>query len=254
VIGVAIGCLIVGAGAGSLFCRFFVAGDRVGRLEEEGKGEVKEEGTRGAQEALPQVLEDSQDQDLGNDKADSDSDHDMAPAQPEENLSAGAEKEDSSGLPPAEFEASGQEAPAPEEKGSRRRPRKATRAQPVKEKPVKDEAEAGGIEVIENEEIQITSAVGERSSVTIPLEKQLWARRQIEAHFEPERTELWLSSAKAWVEPGACEFPFKLFFGPTESVSLQTTLIVSFGEFEVHVPIVASTEGGTRRHRRHRSE
>jgi hypothetical protein len=111
----------------------------------------------------------------------------------------------------------------------------------------------GGVEVIEEEAVNITSTVGVRATTAIPLKKKLWTRRQIRAHFEPEHAELWLSSNKASIEPGATEFPFTLFFEPTEAGSFAATLIVSFGDFEVHVPIYASTEGARRR-RRHRSE
>jgi hypothetical protein len=110
------------------------------------------------------------------------------------------------------------------------------------------------IEVIEGECVRIVSTVGGRATVPVPFKKQLWSRRHFRAHFKPEVKGLWLSTEKGSIEPGARECPFALFFGPEEAGSFETTLIVSFGEFETHVPIVASTEGGARRHRHHHAE
>jgi hypothetical protein len=105
------------------------------------------------------------------------------------------------------------------------------------------------------EPVQIVSAVGARTTIAVPLKRQLSARCHIEARFEPEVAGLSLSTNKAWIEPGAVEYPFSLFFEPTEEGSFETTLVVSFGEFETQVPILASTGSGAhRRHRAHRPE
>jgi hypothetical protein len=114
--------------------------------------------------------------------------------------------------------------------------------------------QAAGTDVIECEEVRVISAVAERTSIVIPFDQKLRARRQFRAHFDPEVDGLWVSADKGSIEPGALEYPFALFFEPKEAGVFETTLIVSLGEFETHVPIVASTQGGARRHRHHRSK
>jgi hypothetical protein len=111
-----------------------------------------------------------------------------------------------------------------------------------------DATRVDGIEVIECEVVRIASALQGRSTVAIPFTKQLWGRRQFLAHFEPEVDGLWVSATQGVIEPGAVEFPFVLFFAPEEKGKWETTLTVSFGDFEARVPIVASTVRGKRHH------
>jgi hypothetical protein len=255
-IGLAIGCVIVGAAAMAVFC-YVIRGpsDRIAGKEEEGKAELDQRRPP-AQQSSPPVQEAVAEQE-DNDKLESGSDHDSSPAVKEDSSKEDSSKEEpaerrgvngapagwgssspreggSSEVAKPEFEFSGEDAPAPFSGPGA--------------KPAKDD-----IEIIDGEPVRIVSAIGGRATIAIPFKKQLWARRQIRAHFAPEHAELWLSSDKGTIEPGASEFPFALFFGPTEVVSFETTLIVAFGDFEIHVPIVASTEGA-RRHRHHRSE
>jgi hypothetical protein len=151
--------------------------------------------------------------------------------------------------PAEEFEASGSEGPAEPPPSDEARVGLGT---PEKAESADAQSSEFG-EVIQCEPVQIVSAIGGRATIAIPFKKQLWSRRQIRASFRPERAGLWLSADKGTIEPGAREFPFTLHFGPTEAVSFETTLVVSFGDFEMRVPIAASTQEARRR-RHHHSE
>jgi hypothetical protein len=128
-------------------------------------------------------------------------------------------------------------------------------SQPEPEDPVQlsDSAKVEGARVVEQEAVEILCAVGSKSSSTVDFKETLWTRRGFKARFEPRDSSLWLSQESGFVEPGAKEFPFTVFFQPEDSKSIETTLIVSFGEFEVRTPIVAST-GTAKRHRRRHHE
>jgi hypothetical protein len=115
-------------------------------------------------------------------------------------------------------------------------------------------AAEGETEVIECEQVRIVAAPETRTSLAIPMEKQVWARCRYQSHFEPEVEGLWVSADKGTIEAGAVEYPFNLMFEPSAAGSFETTLIVSMGECETHIPILASTKGGARRGHRHRSE
>jgi hypothetical protein len=208
--------------------------------EEEGKAELKARAVSMSQAVFPQAGPISE-PDVVSDKLESGSDHDSSPA-PDEKAQEVSEPKMMSEVSPApvQFDMSSSEAPLQPVKPELVKPKEKT----VEEK----------LEVFEGERVRIVSTIGQRATIAIPFPKQIWARRQYDAHFESEQSELWLSANKGSVEPGAREYPFVLYFEPTEAKTIETTLIVSFSEFEIRTPIVASTEGGARRHRHHRDE
>jgi hypothetical protein len=130
-------------------------------------------------------------------------------------------------------------------KGSRAK--KGGRAE-ADDKPKEARKDGEDANVIETEPILVTAALGQRSSVDVPFEAQLWTRADYEAHFEPKPAELWISSDRGVIEPGATELPFKLFFEPSSGDPLETTLIVTCDAFETHTRIQASVEKRRRRH------
>jgi hypothetical protein len=234
-----------------LICRFCCgSGDRVGAKEEEGEAEVVSK-----PEQAPAAA------------GDSDSGSGQGSPRPLESQGAhelsGQGESSSSG--PAE-EAVSDTAPAPEaaeqvpemldepEKGKEGEKKgKGKEGEKRKKKGGEEQGESPeGVQVIECEQVNIASAIGERATMTIPFTGQLWTRGHYRARFEPEVGGLWLSADKGSMEAGAVEFPFALFFEPEEDGSFETTLIVSIGEIEARIPIVASTGGGARRHRHHR--
>jgi hypothetical protein len=90
----------------------------------------------------------------------------------------------------------------------------------------------------------------------LPLTERLWTGRHYITRFEPEFAGLSVTASKGWCEAGAAELPFNLQFEPVNSDEIETTLIVSFGEFETRTLVTASVVGGTKkaagkRHRRH---
>jgi hypothetical protein len=106
------------------------------------------------------------------------------------------------------------------------------------------------VKVIEQEPVAIVSSgVGERATIAIPLGEKLWARRRYEARFEPKQAGLSLSANKGWCEAGTSEMPFNVIFEPTNKKKIETTLIVSFGDFETRTHVSASV-GGRLPHRR----
>jgi hypothetical protein len=235
--------LAVGAAVMAWICLCFSKGnDRVGE-DEEGKAELKASAVSTSEPVFPQAAGPISEPDVVSDKLESGSDHDSSPA-PDEKAQELSETEpkmmsEASNISPApvQFDMSSSEAPLQPVKPELVKPKEKT----VEEK----------LEVFEGERVRIVSTIGQRATIAIPFPKQIWARRQFEARFEPEQSELWLSANKGWIEPGAREYPFVLYFEPSEAVTLETTLIVSFGEFETRTPIVASTEGGARRRHRH---
>jgi hypothetical protein len=122
---------------------------------------------------------------------------------------------------------------------------------PRSRKPRKHSAKGDGddVPVIEQEAVEVICAPGGRVTRRLPLTEVLWARRAYEATFDPQRPELWLSSDKGWCEPGATEFPFELFYQPTDDEEIETTLIVSFGTFKTVTTITA--KGEKKKLRRH---
>jgi hypothetical protein len=104
--------------------------------------------------------------------------------------------------------------------------------------------------IVKQEAVTMLCTVGSKTKSSVPFGERLWARRRFRAVFEPSIAGLWLSTESGWCEAGAGEFPFVVFFEPTEGGVFETTLIVSFGDLEVQTPIVASTGGKHRRHRR----
>jgi hypothetical protein len=256
-IGVAIGCLLIGGAAGmALVCILFVKpADRVGGKEEEGKLEVKA--------ALPPVLAAPSEPEVKQDALDSGSDHDSSPGpevgQDRQEEDGPARVLDSSTAGPKFDTSDGEVLARPAQAAQSdsafefQAQAPATVGKVAQAEPPKAESQEE-VEVIECTPIRLVCAVGGRTTISIPFKKQLWARRRIQAQFDPECAGLWVSSAKGWIEPGAVEFPFQLFFSPSEEGEWETTLNVSFGEFEARVPIVATTDSGGKRRRRHRSE
>jgi hypothetical protein len=114
------------------------------------------------------------------------------------------------------------------------------------------EAAERDVRIVEVEPVRVVSSLGGKATLSVAMPEKLWARRRFEARFEPEHGELWLSTSKGWMEPGAVEMPFVLFFEPSSEEKLESTLIVDFGEFEVRARVVGSTGvDHTHRHRRH---
>jgi hypothetical protein len=105
--------------------------------------------------------------------------------------------------------------------------------------------------VVELDPVSIVATIGERSSQPIPFTEQIWTRRAYHAHFDPEQAGLWVSADRGWIEPGATEMPFKVLFEPSSGRTLESTLIVSFGAFEMRASITASTGEEPKRHRKH---
>jgi hypothetical protein len=231
--------LAVGAAAVAVICYFFpVRGVNPDKVQ--GEEESKVEANSRVAAIAPAG---SQEQDPAEEIH---SDHD---------LSAGAEHSSGDGKPaesPIEVAQADGKRAAPKKKAKAAAP-------PV---PAPSAGETGGKAAYEISDgvvrlppVEISSAMGAQTSMSLPFTEQLWARLRYKAQLEPERPELWVSSTKGWMEPGATEFPFNLFFRPSSEKPLKATLLVSVGELETMTEIFASVaDDGKKKHRRHRHD
>jgi hypothetical protein len=250
-----------------LFCGARAFGeDKVGNSEEEGSkremeggesalGDSKSgEGLTGISNdgaAPPPIAKDGDD-------ADAVSDHDSSPAEAGQN-SDGEEKQKSEPTSAPEGglgwgDSGGDAKPAkpdsPAAGGVVDRLPEAVQ-KPMREAPGGDGA---GPEIVECEPVRIICAVGAKTNIALPFTRSLWGRRRYEARFEPEFPEVWVSTAKGWIEPGARELPFTIFFRPSGLQTLESKLIVSLSDFETHTKITAATDTApaAKHHHHHR--
>jgi hypothetical protein len=123
----------------------------------------------------------------------------------------------------------------------------------VSDAPAAQPSESGdGLRTITLEPVTMVAGVGDRSTQSIPFKEQIWTRQAYTAHLEPEHEGLWVSAARGFVDPGASEMPFNLFFEPKRVGSFDSTLVVLLGNFEIRVAVAASTGAGDKkRHRKH---
>jgi hypothetical protein len=252
---VAILCLAVGLGVGFLICWFCMRGlfDKVGGgQEEEEKRELsarpqQSSASETAQQEPPvtgAVAAKAEDG-SGTDHSDVLSDREDGPDFGSSGGEAGApEVKDSgtgsdAGKPAATLDAlPGSSSDAPAESGAQKPPPSPGTDRKTQKR---DGAEAEEVvRVVEMEPVRIVSALGGKANLALPFTEHLWARRRYHARLEPEHAELWISADKGSIEPGAREFPFALFFRPSDSHPLETTLVVEFGDFETRTRISAS--------------
>jgi hypothetical protein len=166
------------------------------------------------------------------------SDRDSSPAGDKEGSSGGeVVSKRSKGLassPAADLDEGSDQAPETTKGGKRGKAGKGA----AKAKRGKQTAAAAGGE---EPEVRVSCAAGTETSVPIPMTTTLWSRTAYRARFEPARKELWVSSAKGWIEAGASEYPFNLVYKPKGPQTMRTELIVSFGDSETVIPVLAST-------------
>jgi hypothetical protein len=113
------------------------------------------------------------------------------------------------------------------------------------------------VTIAEEPAVRVVCAAGSKTSIAIPMQKQYWTRVAYSVHFEPECDELWVSSAKGWIEAGAIEYPFVLFYKPEVQQTFETKLLVDVGTETILIPVLASTgseAGVAKRRHRHQEE
>jgi hypothetical protein len=74
-----------------------------------------------------------------------------------------------------------------------------------------------------------------------PIQADITKDTKFVASFKPKLKEFWLSQNKGVILAGAEEFPFSIFFAPTDSRPIETLLVVECDNLEMCVRICGSS-------------